>query len=250
MLTIRQVYQNDYPMGKQVFYNYTSEKYYEIHMETHNNGWSFSLMEEKFEIPFEKNLEEDIFDAHKIGSEVYVSEINGEECGIMVIQHMEWNNTLLIHDLYIDAQFKRKGIGSTLIEIAKKRARELEVRMITLETQTSNYPAIKFYLKNGFHLIGFNLAGIFQCKERGFKSRAFLFVLLSTGILFLLFLPNKDWMFSLLIVAFVMLHILAIIEGMQTNRRLNYSHHIIRFIFHCFIVNNKNINKWFKKKII
>ena len=62
----------------------------------------------------------------------------------MVVQKMEWNNTLLIHDLYVDSQFKNKGIGSKLIEVAKKRANELGVRSITLETQTSNYPPSNF----------------------------------------------------------------------------------------------------------
>lgn len=144
-------------MGKQVFYQYTSEKYYEIHREIQSNGWTFSLTEERLSIPFEKNSEVEIFESYKEGSEVYLSEIHGEESGIMVIQQMEWNNTLLIHDLYVDRRFKRNGIGRSLIEIAKNRAIELGLRMITLETQTSNYPAIQFYLKNGFELIGFNL---------------------------------------------------------------------------------------------
>lgn len=157
MLTIRRIYQKNYPMGKQVFYQYTSEKYYEIQMETSNDGWNISLTEEVFAAPFKKNLKEEIFDSHKEGSEVYVSENNGEETGIIVIQHVKWNNTLLIHDLYVDIQFKRKGIGSTLFEIAQIRARELGVRMIVLETQSSNFPAIQFYLKNGFQLIGLNL---------------------------------------------------------------------------------------------
>ena len=52
--------------------------------------------------------------------------------------------------------FKIKGIGSKLIGVAKKRANELGVRAITLETQTSNYPAIQFYLKHGFEFVGFN----------------------------------------------------------------------------------------------
>lgn len=157
MLTIRRIYQKNYPKGKQVFYQYTSEKYYEIHMDTSSNGWNIALKEEVFEDPFKKSFKEEIFDSYKEGSEVYVSEVNGEETGIIVIQYMEWNNTLLIHDLYIDKQFKRKGIGSTLFEIAQKRARELGVRMIVLETQSSNFPAIQFYLKNGFQLIGLNL---------------------------------------------------------------------------------------------
>ena len=57
----------------------------------------------------------------------------------------------------IEAFIKRKGIGSTFIKMAKKRARELRVRMIVLETQSSNFPAIQFYLKNGFQLIGLNV---------------------------------------------------------------------------------------------
>ncbi|MDH6595645.1 GNAT family N-acetyltransferase [Bacillus aerius] len=157
MLTIRRIYQKNYPKGKQVYYQYTSEKYYDIHMETSHNGWNISLTEEEFEAPVKKNLKEEIFDPYKEGSEVYVSEMNGEETGIIVIQHMKWNNTLLIHDLYVDKQFKRKGIGSTFIKMAKKRARELRVRMIVLETQSSNFPAIQFYLKNGFQLIGLNV---------------------------------------------------------------------------------------------
>lgn len=48
------------------------------------------------------------------------------------------------------------GIGTRLIDLAKTRATELGIRAIMLETQTSNYPAIQFYLKNGFKLVGFN----------------------------------------------------------------------------------------------
>jgi ribosomal protein S18 acetylase RimI-like enzyme len=157
MVNIRRIDPKNYPFGKQVFYQYTSEKYYDVQVETCMNGWNFSLREQVFEIPFEKNLEEEIFDSHKEGSEVYVSEHNGEESGIIVMQHMEWNRTLLIHNLYVAQQFKRKGIGSALLAVAQKRAHELGVRMITLETQTSNYPAIQFYLKNGFQLIGLNV---------------------------------------------------------------------------------------------
>ena len=52
--------------------------------------------------------------------------------------------------------FIRLGIGSKLIAYVKERAKVLGVRAITLETQTSNYPAVQFYLKHGFQLVGFN----------------------------------------------------------------------------------------------
>lgn len=156
MVTIRQIYQKDYLNGKKVIYKYKSERYYETHIERKDNGWNLSLTERIFVDPFEKKYEEEIFEPYKEASEVYLAELNDEEAGIMVIQKMEWNNTLLIHDLYVDDQLKKNGIGSILIEIAKKRATRLGVRAICLETQTSNYPAIQFYLKNGFDFIGCN----------------------------------------------------------------------------------------------
>ena len=156
MVIIRQIFHKNYSTGKKVFYEYTSEKFYDIHLERKSNGWNISLTEERFAVPFVKKFEEEIFESYKEGSECYLAEFNEEEAAVMVIQHMEWNNTLLIHDLYVDRRFKKKGIGRSLIEVAKKRAIELGVRAINLETQTSNYPAIQFYLKNGFELIGFN----------------------------------------------------------------------------------------------
>lgn len=158
MLTIRQIDRKHYPTGKQVFYRYTSEKYYDIEIEKHQQGWNFSLTEKDFDRPFEKNLEEELFDAHNKEADVFVCEINGQECGVIALQKMEWNNTLLIHNLYVELQFKRQGIGTALFAFAKKHAHEMGVRMITLETQTCNYPAIQFYLKNGFQLVGLNLA--------------------------------------------------------------------------------------------
>lgn len=156
MLSIRQIFQKDYPTGKKVLYKYKSEKYFETHVEITENGWNFSLAERTFSDTFYKNAEDEIFESYKEGSEVYVAELENEEAAILVMQHMEWNNTLLIHDLYVDYRFQKSGIGSRLMELAKKRAREIGVRAITLETQTSNYPAIQFYMKNGFELNGLN----------------------------------------------------------------------------------------------
>ena len=107
---------------QKVRYTYTSDKYYEVRSERVDLGWHFSLSEKEFSVPFTKGIEEEIFEPYKEGSEVYLAEMNGEEAAIMVIQKMEWNNTVLIHDLYVDFRYKNKRIGRTLIEIAKKRA--------------------------------------------------------------------------------------------------------------------------------
>ncbi|MFJ7406575.1 MULTISPECIES: hypothetical protein [unclassified Lysinibacillus] len=80
------------------------------------------------------------------------------------------------------------------------------------------------------------LAGLLQWKEKGYQRRSLLFVILSTSILLTIWIPYKEWILKLLILEFIMLHLLAIIEGLLTNNKLRYSHHIIRFIFHCILL--------------
>ncbi len=156
MLTIRPIDATQYPNGKKVLYTYETTTFYKMKNEQTENGWMFTLQEQPFPKTFVKHLEEELFEEYKEGSDYYVADWNGEEAAVLVVQQMEWNNTLLIHNLYVYESFKRMGIGSKMMEFVKERALTLDVRAITLETQTSNYPAVQFYLKNGFQLVGFN----------------------------------------------------------------------------------------------
>ncbi|WP_342575933.1 hypothetical protein MHH37_08850 [Solibacillus sp. FSL K6-1781] len=88
----------------------------------------------------------------------------------------------------------------------------------------------------GLYAVLTGTAGLKQWKEEGFRLRTVMFVVVSISMLIILFLPNKDWMLSFLILTFALLHILAIAEGLLKLGRLNYRHHIIRFFFHCIIV--------------
>jgi len=80
------------------------------------------------------------------------------------------------------------------------------------------------------------LAALMQWKEKGYQLRTLFFVLLSTSILLTIWIPYKEWILKILIFEFMMFHLLAIIEGQLTNNKLRYSHHIIRFIFHCILL--------------
>jgi len=87
----------------------------------------------------------------------------------------------------------------------------------------------------GLYAVLIGIAGLKKWKEIGFQVQTFLFVSVSISILLILFIPNKNWMFMLLILAFILLHILAVTEGLLTNGRITYNHHIVRFIFHCIM---------------
>lgn len=87
----------------------------------------------------------------------------------------------------------------------------------------------------GLYAVLIGVAGIKKWKEVGFEIRTLIFVIVSISILLILCIPHKAWLFILLIIAFILLHILAVTEGRLANGRITFSHHIIRFIFHCII---------------
>ncbi|MFF2178708.1 hypothetical protein ACFVT8_19945 [Lysinibacillus sp. NPDC058147] len=92
------------------------------------------------------------------------------------------------------------------------------------------------YVLIGVYALLTGIACLHQWKENGFQLRTFLFVVLSVGMLVTIFLPNKTLVLMILILEFVLLHVLAIAEGLLTNNQLRYSHHIVRFIFHCILL--------------
>ena len=65
-----------------------------------------------------------------------------------------WSNGLLVTELWIDAPFRKQGLGHALMEVAKKQALREHRRAVILETQSCNVNAVDFYLHEGFTLIG------------------------------------------------------------------------------------------------
>jgi ribosomal protein S18 acetylase RimI-like enzyme len=61
-----------------------------------------------------------------------------------------------IADLAVGAQFRRRRVGSALLEQATRWAHLRQINRLMLEMQTKNYPAINFAQKHGFSFCGFN----------------------------------------------------------------------------------------------
>lgn len=61
-----------------------------------------------------------------------------------------------VRDLVVSAPFRRRHIGSALLDQANRWAKLRRLRRLTLEMQTKNYPAIQFAHKKGFVFCGFN----------------------------------------------------------------------------------------------
>lgn len=88
----------------------------------------------------------------------YGAYINNELVGIVICEKRNWNNTLWIADIIISDKYRRQGIGNLLLDKINEIAKLNDIRIIGLETQSCNMPAILFYKKNGFTIEGIDVS--------------------------------------------------------------------------------------------
>jgi len=82
--------------------------------------------------------------------------IHGDLIAAVEICPETWSNRLRITEIWVEENYRRKGIGHALIAFVKETARQEKYRAVILETQSCNINAIDFYLHEGFRIIGFD----------------------------------------------------------------------------------------------
>lgn len=155
MLKIEEIFAQDHPDGKPINFTYTSDYHYKVTLATEATGWQLRLQAEQLAVPFTKEpMHGPLFEDYKENLRAFTAKWDGVEAGLTAYNYQEWNNTIRVWDLYVHPDYKRKGIATALMNMIKSAAREAGVRAVVLESQTSNYPAISFYLSQGFDLVG------------------------------------------------------------------------------------------------
>ena len=86
----------------------------------------------------------------------YVALAGGQIAGAVLLNVEQWRSIVQIEDIIVGRQFRRYGIGSLLLNCASDWARNRGCWAIVLEAQNVNYPAIQFYLRNGFEVWSIN----------------------------------------------------------------------------------------------
>lgn len=85
-----------------------------------------------------------------------VGEKNNQICAYVTLRVDEAKSTAWISDLAIVPQERRQGYGSELLATASYWARNNNLVQLQAAMQTKNYPAIRFYQKNGFFFCGYH----------------------------------------------------------------------------------------------
>ena len=78
--------------------------------------------------------------------------------GIVIAEAKSWNNSLWIWDIQVSDKHRRKGIASLLLDRLTVLAKDAGFRIIGLEVQNTNVPAISLYRKAGFELDGIDFS--------------------------------------------------------------------------------------------
>ena len=141
---------------KLLSYGYVTKNYYDFLISKNSEGWDFKLQLKEFGKEQHLNSQSTLFKSAVENPAVFQCLNGGEEAGIFQTGYQRWNKRVRIWDILVEDKFRGQGIGSKIMSKIVEDAKKLNARMVVLETQSCNVPAINFYQKHGFELIGFD----------------------------------------------------------------------------------------------
>jgi ribosomal protein S18 acetylase RimI-like enzyme len=139
---------------KEINSKYSSSHYYDVSVSRKPEGWRIALSLKTFRETLNKEYHGRLFEDHVGEPRVFVARLDNEEVGWIELGYDKWNNRMRVWEFLVSERFRKRGIGTLLMNRAVTVAREKGARMLVLETQTNNATAIDFYLKFGLDLIG------------------------------------------------------------------------------------------------
>jgi ribosomal protein S18 acetylase RimI-like enzyme len=156
-ISVRELARNEAPRSR-LLYDYVTSSYYSLSILKETESWRMELSLKYLEKPLVKSYEQELFAEYVEEPMVFEALLDGEGVGWIELGFQKWNNRMRVWEFLVREGFRRRGIGAFMMRHAVQVAKERGARMLVLETQTCNVPAIIFYLKQGFELIGFDCA--------------------------------------------------------------------------------------------
>lgn len=151
---------------------YRSEEYYDVELsEDSLHNVNLKLTRKKPTNPIVHTSEEydfpdKLYQDHFPDAKVYGVLENEKLIVVIEVNEEKWSNRLRVIEVYVDKDYRRRGIATCLMNFAKDIAKAINNRAIILETQTCNVNSIDFYHSQGFlfsfsfHFIRFLIASL------------------------------------------------------------------------------------------
>lgn len=143
----------------ELHYVYTSDKLYTLDVTSSADNFSCNFKRTKLETPYTHDSYDTLYEDYWQDCTAYGVTVDDSDeiVAYLELSREEWNDRLRITNLLVKEDLRGLGIGSFLMEKTKEIAQNEDRRIIVLETQSCNVPAIDFYLKHGFVFCGTNL---------------------------------------------------------------------------------------------
>lgn len=148
--------------GKQLLFRYQTRYYYDVALQELEDGVTIRLQRRAFPAPVEKSFTDTLLEPWLEEPRLFAAREGGQDVGFLELSHERWNDRMRVSNLWVAEGRRRSGVGTALMEQAVGEARRAGARALVLETQSCNHPAISFYRKMGFSLIGFDLTAYSQ----------------------------------------------------------------------------------------
>ncbi len=148
------------PRLQEIKAEYVSDRYLRVIKTGEKFEVGFTLQVEELEEPFRsqglsiiREKDKELIKSRMDGQALQVVvEEDGRLIGLLDVEIESWRRVAKIWNLLVDEEYRRQGIGTELMRRAEGFATENDCRAIVVETQTTNWPALNFYLKMGFQI--------------------------------------------------------------------------------------------------
>lgn len=84
----------------------------------------------------------------------WVAEIDEAIVGFATVEHVPWQQRLVLWFLYIDPSWRKRGVGRALLAEAERYGRAAGATHVWLETSNVNVPGVRAYERLGYALCG------------------------------------------------------------------------------------------------
>lgn len=142
----------------ELHYHYETDEYYEVVSKSTKEEMSVKFLRKKFPEKVVYDNIDTLFQEYWNNPRAFgVKDDDGSIVAYLEFDTEEWNNSLVMTQLLVKEECRGKGVGRMLVDFVKDFAIREDYRIITLETQNTNIPAIDFYFKMGFEFCGSNI---------------------------------------------------------------------------------------------
>ena len=143
--------------GKKFLFQYETTHYFDIEATEKEEEWGLRFIKKSFEKAIQKKFESVLLEDFLEDPMLLGAFKQDKLVGFIELSHEKWNNRLRISNIFVEKPYRYQGIGKILMDKAIEYGKNIKARAIVLETQSCNAPAIKFYRRCGFTLIGCDL---------------------------------------------------------------------------------------------